>query len=84
MHSLSIRGINLVANISANSGLGVHARHIAIRLLEKGIQVDAYDVNAPHARNNSVVPEAIRLLDHPDFTRMWSAYDLITEERNVP
>jgi glycosyltransferase involved in cell wall biosynthesis len=60
-----IEGVNLIANISANTGLGVHSRHIAARLLEKGIRVDGYDVNAQNGSAPSTVPEGVCLKDAP-------------------
>lgn len=61
----NIRGINLIANLSANTGLGVHARHIAARLLEKGISVDGYDVNPQPGREPAALPAGVRLKDSP-------------------
>jgi glycosyltransferase involved in cell wall biosynthesis len=65
VQELHIEGVNLIANISANTGLGVHSRHIATRLLEKGIRVDGYDVNAQTGRALSPVPEGVCLKDAP-------------------
>lgn len=65
MQTPSISGINLIANLSANTGLGVHARHIAARLLEKGIRVDGYDVNAQTGHAPSPVPEGVCLKGAP-------------------
>jgi glycosyltransferase involved in cell wall biosynthesis len=38
-------GINVIGNISANTGLGVHARHLVTLILNKGYPVKLFDID---------------------------------------
>lgn len=44
-------GINIIGNISANTGLGVHARHLATLMLDKGYPVRLFDLDPTDERS---------------------------------